>query len=256
MSKQIRQAAVVLMFIVTSSAVVRGQTTADQGKAPSAPAAVEGSPWMRIWVGGSVLQMDEFAATLRSQQNNPIKNAFEVGIEVDAIPVPIPVLKSVTVKIPLGTECMNASSRTVHGANGASATVNWQLPICGAYVSPRLSFRRGPLLINLRPIGIGYYTLGPPPMNAELVISDRPGSLSAKANSWGYLGIGGVEYPLSKASILLEAGYRVLRFTDVALVPQNGFTTGVGGALVQASSLPQALDFSGVTVRVGIGIHF
>ena len=53
-------------------------------------------------------------------------------------------------------------------------SVNWQLPLCGVYISPRLSFRRGAISINLRPIGIGYYTLGQVPMNAELVISDRP----------------------------------------------------------------------------------
>lgn len=252
MCTQTRHAAAVALIML--SARVFAQTT--EQKPPMPAPATDTSAGLRIFIGLSALQMNEFNPVLRAQQNQPIERAFEVAGEVDAVPVPVPSLKTVTVKIPAGLVCVNASSRTTHTANGASATVNWSLPFCGAYVSPRLSFRRGGMIINLRPIGIGYYRLGQSPMRAELTISDRAGSLRAEATTWGYLGMAGVEYPLNKTSMLVEAGYRSLRFDDVRLTAQNGFTTGVGGVPVQVSSLGQPLDFGGFMFRVGMGIRF
>lgn len=177
---------------------------------------------------------------------------------MDTLPVPIPGLKTVTVKIPFGAELINASSKTDHIANGASATVNWSIPVLGLYVSPRITFDRSHFQINVRPVGLGYYRLGEglgSLGNAELTVSDRPGSLSLSAATLGYVGIVGIEFPVSKASLLVEGGYRSLQFSDVVLTPKNGFSPGAGGGVSQVGSLPQTLDYSGVIVRIGLGVH-
>jgi hypothetical protein len=235
---------------------VWGQADAAPAKSPSP--SPDTSSVLRIWIGASSLAMKDFNAKLGSEQNNPVGTGFTVAGEVDAIPVPNPVLKTASLKIPLGAEAIGATSETAQTVNGVTTTVNWSLPVFGVYLSPRMSFPRGKLLINLRPIGVGYYWLGHFLGASELEVSDRPGTLEASANAWGYIGLGGLEYPVDKATVLVEGGYRRLRFTDVTLTPKNGFTegpVGAGAVVVQAGNLPQTLDYSGWMLRVGIGIR-
>jgi hypothetical protein len=235
------------------------QSSSAPAKLPQASnTSVEASTAVRIWVGASFLRMADFNAKLAGEDNNPFGSSFTVAAEADTIPIPVPSI-NFTVKIPFGAEFINANSKTVHTANGASATVNWNLPMFGIYVSPRISVHEGKLAINIRPIGIGYYRLGSTLGSAaELSISDRHGTLAAKSTALGYFGIGGVEWPLGTMSLLGEVGYRRLLFDDVTLTPTGNFTIGPAGPTavgVQPTNLPETLDYSGWILRVGIGFH-
>jgi hypothetical protein len=204
--------------------------------------------------------MNDFNAKLASDPlpNNPVGIAFTVAGEADAIPVPVPWVKF-TIKIPFGAEYISANSKTNHTVNGTTTTVNWNLPAFGVYVSPRLSVHFESLQINFRPVGVGYYWLGQTLGAAQLVVSDRPGSLDANSTAFGYLGILGVEYSVAKTSLLFEGGRRHLSFTDVSLAPKGNFTQGAVGSspvVVLAGHLPETLDYSGWMLRAGVGFRF
>lgn len=235
-------------------ATAQDKPNPDTKKETAAPTAQ--SSFLRAWLGVSWPHMQEFNNLLQIEQNNPIGSSLTVAGELDAIPVPVPGLSGVTIKIPIGAEYIGASSRTSHSANGAAATVNWNLPAFGVYLSPRLTIHRQKLSINIRPLGVGYYAIGQALGTAELTVSDRPGSLTVQSRAWGYLGAVGMEYPITGVSVMIEGGYRRLEFNDVTLTPTGGFTTGTTGVPVRVSALPQALDYSGPVVRVGLGFHF
>ncbi len=56
--------------------------------------------------------------------------------------------------------------------------------------------------------------------------------------------------------IFMSGSYRRLKFTDVDLTPEGGFTVTAGGSLVQPSTLPASLDYGGFMVRGGVDVEF
>jgi hypothetical protein len=253
--KHVQQSWLAAVSLVLMPSLALAQAKPDVSKKDETPAPAGPTSFVRVWIAASWPQMQDFNAVLQSQQNSTISVALTVAGELDAVSIPVAPLTGVSIKIPIGAEFIAASSKTTHVASGASATVNWNLPVFGVYLSPRIAFHRENLTINLRPLGIGYYNVGQVLGKAQLSVSDRPGALTVASNAWGYLGVVGVEYPTHGVTLMAEAGYRALRFNQATLTPSGGFTTGSNGIPASAATLPQTLDYSGPVVRVGIGFH-
>lgn len=212
----------------------------------------------RLWIGYNWYKMEDFNDKLSSEGNKTIDAGVNLGIEADVVDLPlsslIPQLPG-SIKVPLGIEYLSASSKTTHTAAGGSATVNWELPVVGVYIAPTISFSEKPKWLYLRPVGVGYYTLGRV-LDAKLTVTDRPGRLEVSGESIGILSQIGMKHSWNGFTVFVEGGYRWLKFTDVSQEPKDGFTVTPGGPFVQPGNLPQTLDYSGFVIKGGVGIQF
>lgn len=218
----------------------------------------------RLWIGYNWYKMEDFNNKLYSEGNKTIDGGVNLGIETNVVDLPLSLLISQlpgSIKLPLGIEYLSASSKTTHTAAGGSATVNWELPVVGVYIAPSISFSEKTKWFYLRPIGVGYYTLGKL-TDAKLTVSDRPGSLEVSDATVGITSQIGMKYikkdekEVEKFEVFIEGGYRWLKFTNVSQEPKGGFTATPGGSLVQPGNLPESLDYSGFIIKGGIGIWF
>lgn len=221
---------------------------------------------VRLWIGYSWYNMKDFNDKLSRENNNTIDGGVNIGLELSPgeveIPPTIPLIGGRSKILPMiGFEYLGASSKTTHTGVGGSATVNWDLPVIGIYLAPDIEFSEKPLRFYLRPIGVGYYTLGKL-TDAKLTVSDRSGSLEVSDETVGITSQIGMKYikkdkkEVEEFEIFIEGGYRWLKFTDVSQEPKGGFRVTPGGPLVQPGNLPESLDYSGFIIKVGIGVKF
>lgn len=200
-----------------------------------------------VWLAYQSYTMDEFNTKLRNEDNNEIDTGLSAGLEFGAAEVDV---KWVKVTIPLGLEFLGASSKTTHTDSAGSTLVTWTLPVTGAYVAPTVRVLSGRLY--LQPIGVGLYLLGRI-APARLTVSDRPGELKAKGETVGVTSQIGYVFGMGPAEVIVSAGRRWLSFTDVALEPKGDFPPEVGGFPTGVGTLPEALDYGGMFLRVRIG---
>lgn len=215
---------------------------------------------LRLWIGNSWYNMQDFNAKLSSENNNTIDSGVNVSLEFSpgefTIPGVIPLIGGTHKIWPMiGFEYLEASSKTTHTAVSGSATVNWDLPVIGIYFAPDIYFFKESQWLHLRPIGAGYYALGKL-TDAKLTVSDRPGSLKVSDGTVGISSQIGVKYAKNEFEVFIEGGYRWLKFTDISQKPKGGFTVTSGGPLVQPGNLPESLDYSGFVIKAGASIKF
>lgn len=156
----------------------------------------------------------------------------------------------------LGVECTQSGSTTTHATSGQPVTVNWQLFICGLSVSPRVAGEAAGIRLVSHPLGVGIFAIGMP-FSSGLSVTDRAGRLDASAVAVGTTSRVGLEVGNGPVRWSLELGYRMLRFSRVALTPRDGFRDRPDGALMTEFVMPEAVDMSGpllvfsTTVRLG-----
>jgi hypothetical protein len=105
--------------------------------------------------------------------------------------------------------------------------------------------------LRLRPVGVGYYTLGKY-IDAELDVSDSPGYLKVEDETIGIMSQIGLKYVNEEETFeaFVESGYRWLKFTSVMREPKGGFAGG------SPSTMPEDLDYSGFIIKAGLLIKF
>lgn len=226
------------------------------------------SKWkINVWAGYNFYKMNEFNAKLSSENNKTIDGGLNIGLEfipkkftidLSELMGNIPVVKIIAPSVelptnfPIGFEYLEAKSRTIHGG---TTTVNWELPVTGIYFSPEIVFPRKAeksegLSLKLRPLGVGYYTLGGL-MDAKLTLTGEPGHLKVSGDAIGITAQAKIEYKQEDFEVFVEGGYRWLKFTDVLREPKGGFASGA-----PASALPETLDYSGFVIKAGIAWRF
>jgi hypothetical protein len=183
----------------------------------------------------------EFNQKLDLEGNHPIHYGLYASLEI--INIQLPKLLVSSPSVPVGLEFLSASSRTKHEP---FTTVTWNLPVTGLIVAPIVPLNDR---LYLRPIGVGYYFLGTP-LRADLTVSGRAGRLEVTRNQVGFLfphiGANLLTFGQDKDfKVFVEGGYRSLRFTNVSLKTNGGFEPNTG-------NLPEALDYSGFVLRVGV----
>lgn len=208
--------------------------------------------YLRVWIGYNRYKMEEFNKKLTNENNKPIKSGINAGIELNIKEFLIPKL-GIRLKAPICIEYMNATSITTHTYPGGSVTVDWKIPVVGVYVAPTILFKKVKGFY-LRPIGIGYYNLGDL-FKARLIVTDRPGRLELSGDSVGILSQIGMKYSSNEFTFFIEGGYRWLEFTDVFQEPKDNFPESAGGPPVQPGYLQGNLDYSGIVIKVGIGVR-
>ncbi len=209
---------------------------------------------IRIYAGYNHYWMNEFNEKLELENNNIINGGKNIGIEFSPMKVKVPLIGEVI--IPICFEYLEAVSKTTHTAPEGSATVKWNLPIFGLYVAPFITPVKKWQFFYIRPVGAGIYSLGKI-QNACLYVTDRPGRLDVKSYTAGWFSSGGLKISFEEnTSVLLEAGYRWLKFTDISVIPKDGFTEVLGGALVKPGIMKESLDYSGYFLRIGVEIKF
>ncbi len=172
----------------------------DKQKQPKAKQPVSG------WVGYSCYVMNDFNRKLSGEGNDTIDGGINIGIEFVPKGLKIGAFGLEFSPFPVGMEYLGASSKTTHTNGGASTTVDWQLPVIGIYFWPEVHFLERPKEQNdhkdligwkrkwrLRPIGVGYYTLGKL-MDATLDISGVPGRLEVHDESIGFMSQFGIKF--------------------------------------------------------------
>jgi hypothetical protein len=203
--------------------------------------------YIQLWIGYNQYKMAEFSNKLRLENNEPINNGIDVGLEINAVEFTVLGLK---IGAPIGVEYLGAESKTEHAYSGGTVTVDWKLPVCGLYIAPELSIKNVGGLY-LRPLGVGYYTLGKI-FQSRLIVTDRPGRLEASSNTFGIFGSIGMKYSVDTVDIFAEAGYRWIDFSNIFLDPKDGFTESTNGPLVQPGYSKEAIDYSGFIIKIGI----
>lgn len=150
-----------------------------------------------VWVGYHHYKMEDFNKKLSDEKNNTINEGLNAGVELPLVDFLMNFIVKkwlglvLPLKFPIGIEYLEAHSKTVHTSTDGSATVNWTLPIIGFYIAPTIEKElyeikslNAKLNFLLRPIGVGYYTLGKI-MDAKLTVTDRPGSLHVYGETVG-----------------------------------------------------------------------
>lgn len=227
---------------------------------------------IRIFVGYTWYEMKEFNDKLRSEDNEEIKGGINLGVELSPIslkkgePIFGEYKVPFTIKIPIfGIEYLKASSETTHSSSEGSATMKWELPVVGAYLSladiQLFPNENSNFYLYLRPLSIGIYNLGDI-MDAKLTISDRSGSYDASDTTVGFSTMLNLRYLFGKPNdnsivfLAIGAGYRWLKFSDVELDPKGGFTIIAGSESAQKTTMSESLDYSGGMVRADFVIEF
>lgn len=253
MNNNTKNFGIVLGFMVSTTTA-----TFAQGEMAISPEQPKDQKYdTKVWVGYNSYEMEDFNNKLSREGNEIIDGGINAGLEVSVVKVSIPGPGglSIPLKIPLGIEYLNASSKTTHTGPGGFATVNWDIPVIGFFIAPTITLEEAEWFY-IRPVGVGYYLLGDL-LDADLTVTDRPGRLDVSADTVGLLFQAGIKYAFdNNPTVFLETGYRWLEFTDVSLSPKDGFTVTPGGPFVQPGNLPDTLDYSGFVVKVGVGWEF
>jgi hypothetical protein len=200
--------------------------------------------FFRIFGGYEWVTMGSFNEKLVAEGNRPIHSTFNAGAEI--APVPQFAVKGLTVTAPLiGVDYIKANSKQTFELNGNAATVNWNVPTLGIFVAPEIVHRQW----YFKPIGIGYYWLGPR-LHDWLTVTDQPGArLEISDETIGSLSMVGYAIPIGDTlGFAVEGGFRYLNFTNVKLVPRGPFRDR-NGNLVQPTNLPEDLNYSGLVFR-------
>ena len=232
---------------------------------PNQPVVKEKKVQVLVWAGSSNYAMDDFNSKLSSEGNKKINHGLNAGLELRLALSDVVVTKPPfkfnmeDFRVTIGIDYLEAGSKTTH----ATTVVNWELPVVGFYIMPemtdflKLSERPGGegWSINLRPIGVGYYMLGEF-LDAGLTVSDRPGRLAVSGTTIGILSQINLGYTSDKYKFFVSAGYRKLDFTDVSQIAEGGFTATASGGLISPGTLPETLDYSGLMIKMGLGMRF
>lgn len=208
-----------------------------------------------VWVGYGYYAMNDFNRKLSGEGNDNIDGGINLGIEFAPKGIKVGAFGLEFSPFPIGVEYLEASSETTHTNGGASTTVDWELPVIGFYFWPEVHCCELPegllgykgLGLRLRPIGVGYYTLGKL-MDAELDISGAPGHLEVEDETIGFMSQIGIKYVNEDETqeVFVEGGYRWLTFTSVMREPKGGFAGG------SPSTMPEDLDYSGFIIKAGV----
>jgi hypothetical protein len=211
------------------------------------------------WVGYGYYAMSEFNRKLSGEGNDTIDGGLNVGIEVPLKSAKVGILGFDLSSFPIGIEYLEARSETTHTNGGTCISVDWELPVVGIYFWPEVEYRKLPEKwmdgkgwdVRLRPMGVGYYTLGKI-MDAELDVSDSPGYLEVEDETIGIMSQIGIKYVIEKETFeaFVEGGYRWLKFTSVMRKPKGGFAGG------SPSTMPEDLDYSGFIIKAGLCKRF
>lgn len=209
----------------------------------------------RLFIGYGSYSLDDFNDKMRAEGNEEISGGLNVGLEFfSEIELKVPVAGEPTFFLPtIGVEYLEASSTTSHPSGSGRTTVDWELAVLGFYVAPEFALKAYPWLY-LRPVGVGYYTLGQL-LDAGLTVSDRPGELEVSGTTVGGFGEIGFKWKSDGVALSLLGGYRILNFTDVTRKPTDGFTAVPGGPSIAPSALPEDLDFSGPFLKLGLSLE-
>ncbi len=211
-----------------------------------------------VWFGYGRNSMRDFNSIQVSQGNRSLKGGFNAGAEFSPrsinLPATIPLIGGTSVSIPVGLEYLDAATKTTHTVGGNSATVAWNLPAYGIYISPEITSSRFGWL-SLKPVEVGYYFVGDL-FDADLTVSDRPGRLKLTARSVGAKSEVTIRPIQGKRSLFASLGYRWLRFSDVKQEPVDGFQYSPGGTASAPGALQQNLDYSGLFGQIGMTIAF
>lgn len=214
-----------------------------------------------VLVGYDQYKMESFNDKLSKERNSNINGGLNVGAEFewsDGIKIPdfVPLLKGLSIPIPVGFEYLGADSETMHVEGNNQTAVKWNLPVIGIYLPLNFPLydNKGENWMPKLSIGgsIGYYTVGEYLFDAKLSVNDRPGSLKISGHNPGFKG----QIRASWDTFFIESGYRWLKFTDVSLESKDGFVDSPGGNLIKGASLPQILDYSGFSIKIGFRKEF
>ncbi len=213
-----------------------------------------------LWLGIPGPPKGEFNDKLNAEGNRPLSGGLNLGIELSPFTVNVPGLGT-SFSIPVCFEYSGATSKTTHVTQGAPVIVHWELPVVGASAAPTLALgdsKTSSALrarLYVRPIGLGIYTMGRI-KSARLTVTDRPGSLEVKGTTLGTFSAAGLTLSRNRSALILEGGYRWLKFTDLSVIPREGFTDTVNGTVIKAGSLTELVDYSGVFLRAGVSMRF
>jgi len=202
---------------------------------------------LSVQAGYGRYAMGAFNRTEQGNSNNTISGGWSVALEGYFTKLKISDsnrwLGGTEIRLPVvGFEYLRASVDTTHAVGNNSATIEWNLPAVGVYVMPEIQFP-GTTWLGVRPIELGWYWLGP---NSNLTVSDRPGHLRLNSNTFGIKSeLIAVKKLAQYRYGFVTAGYRWLRFNNVAQTPTNGFP-------VAAGNLRDAVDYSGAIVTAGV----
>jgi hypothetical protein len=191
---------------------------------------------------------------LTAERNRPIGRGVAAALFVDGAVI-APDFMRIKISLPsLGLEYYQATSITTHHLPSGDVTAQWNLPVIGVVVAPRIyPMRNAPWLVA-RPISGGVYFLGTP-LDAGLTVSDRRGRLDAASRAVGVSTRIGIETGTERFRVAGFAAYRFLRFSSVSITPHDSFTDVPGGRVLSPFALPEVLDFSGPMVSMSLSVR-
>lgn len=239
------------------------KNVADSGKAGNGQSPNPAGPKKKVTLlfGYDQYKMESFNDKLSKERNSNINGGLNIGAELewsDGIKIPdfVPLLKGLSISIPFGFEYLGADSETTHVEGNNQTAVKWNLPVIGIYLPLNIPVydNKGENWMPKLSMGgsIGLYTVGEYLFDAKLSVNDRPGSLKISGHNLGFKG----QIRASWDTFFIESGYRWLKFTDVSLESKDGFVDSPGGNLIKGTSLPQILDYSGLSIKIGLRMEF
>lgn len=227
------------------------------------PKKADDSRSARLWVGWSPYSMTAFDEKLAGEGNNPLRQRYNIGGEIDVATFKVPVLQD-PVRLPLGAEHLMAVSTTAHVVPpSTTTTVTWNLPVNGLFIGPVVKFCCGEKSGSGHTVSayahpwVGGYWIGSGPFSsADLTVTGFSGRLKAQDATIGFGGtIGAWFFSSAKVGFFAEAGGRYLRFNDVT-VQADGDFQGTAAAPIKPGPLGYPLDYSGFVVRTGISFQY
>lgn len=197
---------------------------------------------MGMFVGWNTYKMEDFNNKLDKEGLSPIANG--VGLEIEAYyNLPPESFLYKQFQAIWGAEYLSAGTKETFD----STIVKWTLSVLGPYFGGQYYCGNSrDIYVRLQ---LGKYFLLE---KANLKVTDRPGYLEVTGETFGgMLGIGWKKEPFD-----ISMGYRLLNFTAATQEGKDGFIDRVGGQPIPRGPLPNDLDYSGFTLKVGLKLNF